>query len=62
MPEQDRVDSPRCPHCHKKMADWVTEAKFTCRYCKTEFIVGSGFITLLTTSQKGASVEKSLNN
>lgn len=43
------VNSPRCPKCNKKQADWVEgQAKFTCSRCNTEFIIGDGFITFLT--------------
>lgn len=44
----ETVVEPRCPHCKRKQAEWVLVGQFTCPECKTRFIIGRGFITVLT--------------
>jgi len=47
------IIKPRCPTCKKCQANWVNgEASFTCKVCKTEFIIGDGFATILDRSAK----------
>ena len=44
----EKIKRPRCPKCNRLQADWVTEAKFTCPKCSTEFAVGPGYLTIFT--------------
>jgi ribosomal protein L37AE/L43A len=46
--EQDIVKEPRCPTCKRMQAEWVLVGAFKCPECKTRFIIGSGFVTVLT--------------
>ena len=40
---------PKCPCCNKRVGNWLEgTASYTCRNCKTEFIIGEGFVTILT--------------
>ena len=48
---------PRCPKCHKRVGNWLEgEASYTCRDCKTEFIIGDGYVTILTEKNNSAMV------
>ena len=51
-----KVIKPRCPKCLKVQAVSVVEGHFICPRCKTEFIIGDGFITLLTKPVNGGIV------
>ena len=48
----NKIIKPRCPNCGRRQADWVVEAKFTCPKCNAEFIIGDGYVTLLTKTPK----------
>jgi len=45
------VIRPRCPKCGHVQAVSVVEGHFICR-CKTEFIIGVGYVTILTSTAK----------
>ena len=55
--ETEEIQRPRCPKCGRVQAVSVVKGHFICPECKTEFIIGAGFVTVLTAKKKGAMVE-----
>ena len=49
----NKVITPRCPVCNKLQANSVVEGDFTCRGCRTRFLIGDGYITILTKDLTG---------
>ena len=38
---------PRCPRCGKRVGNWLEGVgSYTCRECKTEFIIGSNYVVV----------------
>lgn len=48
LKEQVVIQEPRCPKCNRKQANAIVFGDFTCPECKTHFIIGSGFVTILS--------------
>ena len=44
------IREPRCPNprCNRMQANAVIFGDFTCPECKTHFIIGEGFVTIIT--------------
>ena len=44
---------PRCPRCGKRVGNWLEGVgSYTCRECKTEFVIGYNYVTILTPALK----------
>lgn len=48
LKEQVVIKTPRCPKCNRIQANAIIFGDFTCPDCKTHFIIGSGFTSVLT--------------